>query len=153
MTLKIKNTKLNGITTAIIVLGVIFAGVLFNNFFVNKTVPQQRVLADFQPISPHYFDYSEGTLTQAYGNGNTVLFFAATAWCNTCSALDKELREKSASLPENLTVLKIDYDHDSFNKKKYGIAQQHTMVYLDSQGNEIKRWIGGDFDTLVAQIN
>lgn len=153
MTSKIKNAKLNGITVALIVLGVIFAGVIFNNFFVKKTVPQQRVFADFQPISPHYFDYSEGTLAQAYGNGNTVLFFAATRWCNTCSALDDELKEKSSVLPNGVTVLKVDYDNSSIMQAEYGVTQQHTLVYLDSKGNEIRRWIGGDFNTLLQNIN
>jgi len=145
-----KSTKIFGI------IGVLFIALFAISFIGrinNKANSPQTVLADFQEISPHYFDYSEGTLAQAYGNGNTVLFFAATAWCNTCSALDKELKERSALLPEGITVLKIDYDNDSVNKAKYGITQQHTMIYLDSQGNEIKRWVGGGFDTLVAQIN
>ena len=153
MTSKNKNAKLNGITITVIVLGIIFVGVLFNSFFVKKTAPPQRVLADFQPISPNYFDYSEGTLANAYGNGNTVLFFAATLWCNTCSALDDELKERSSTLPDGVTVLKVDYDSDRAMRAKYGVTQQHTLVYLDSDQNELKRWIGGDFDALVQNIN
>ncbi len=138
------------------VVGII--AVLFVSVFVyqsndKKTVLTGSDLVDINHISPNYYDYSEIALDKTKNNGKTVLFFAATEWCNTCSALDDELKERSRELPDGISVLKIDYDRDKVNKDKYGIVQQHTMIILDTNGNETKRWIGGGFDTLVSQIN
>lgn len=122
----------------------------------NKTVANDlpsELMVDIPQISPHYFDYSRVSLAKAEQNGDTVLFFAATLWCNTCSALDLELKERSSILPTTISVLKIDYDHDTTLKSAYGVTTQHTMILLDKSGKETKRWIGGGFDTLVAQIN
>jgi hypothetical protein len=117
-----------------------------------KTVPSE-LLVDIPQISPHYFDYSRVSLAKSKQNGSTVLFFAATSWCNTCSALDLELKERSSILPTTISVLKIDYDHDTTLKAAYGVTTQHTMILLDQGGKEIKRWIGGGIDELVSQIN
>lgn len=122
----------------------------------NKTVANDlpsELMVDIPQISPHYFDYSRVSLAKAKQNGNTVLFFAATSWCNTCSALDLELKERSSILPSTISVLKIDYDHDSTLKTAYGVTTQHTMILLDQSGKEMKRWIGGGIDELVSQIN
>lgn len=100
-----------------------------------------------------YLDYSENNEANSRKYGKTVLFFAATTWCQTCSELDREIKERLGDIPTDVTILKVDYDNDEKMKAQYAVTQQHTMVYLDDQGKEIKRWIGGGFDTLVAQIN
>lgn len=122
----------------------------------NKTITNDlpsELMVDIPQISPNYFDYSRISLAKAKQHGNTVLFFAATSWCNTCSALDMELKARSSILPSTIYVLKIDYDHDTTLKTAYGVTTQHTMILLDQSGREMKRWIGGGIDELVAQIN
>lgn len=99
-----------------------------------------------------YFDYSERNLVSAQKNGKTVLFFAATIWCQTCQALEEEIKEKGSFLPPNVTILKVDYDNDKAMNKKYGVTSQHTLVVLDKNGNEVKRWIGGNFDLLMQEL-
>ena len=113
---------------------------------------QSELMVDIPQISPHYFDYSRVSLAKAKQNGNTVLFFAATSWCNTCSALDLELKEQSDTLPENISILKIDYDHDTAMNTAYRVTSQHTMIMLDQSGKELKRWVGGDINELKEQI-
>lgn len=137
------------IVLLIIVMG---AGRIKDNKIVVNDVPSE-LMVDIPQISPHYFDYSRISLAKAKQNGNTVLFFAATSWCNTCSALDLELKERSLILPTTISVLKIDYDHDTTLKAAYGVTTQHTMILLDQSGKEMKRWIGGGIDELVSQIN
>lgn len=100
----------------------------------------------------NYLDYSEQNLVSAQRNGKTVLFFAATIWCQTCQALEKEIKEKGNSLPPDITILKVDYDNDREMNRKWGVIMQHTLIQLDSNGNEINRWIGGNFDALVQNL-
>ncbi|MEX0895616.1 MAG: thioredoxin domain-containing protein [Patescibacteria group bacterium] len=115
---------------------------------------------DFQPevdadgvMAPNYIEYSDASLAQAQERGDTsVLFFAATDWCVTCMMLEDELLEKGAQLPDGVTVFKVDYDNDRENKAQYGVTSQHTMIVLDAQGEEVRRWIGGGFETLVDQL-
>jgi len=33
------------------------------------------------------------------------------------------------------------------------VTSQHTLVVLDENSKEVKRWIGGGFDTLLQQVN
>lgn len=100
----------------------------------------------------NYFDYSEQNLASAQKNGKPVLFFAATIWCQTCQALEKEIKEKGDSLPSDVTILKVDYDNDKEMKRKWGVIMQHTLIQLDSNGNEVNRWIGGNLDALIVNL-
>lgn len=97
-----------------------------------------------------YVPYSKEQFKQSLTKGKVLLFFAATSWCQTCIGLDKELIERYAEIPENLTILKVDYDNDAEMKKKYFVTVQHTLVLLDPSGTEITRWVGGGVDTLLA---
>lgn len=99
-----------------------------------------------------YLDYSEKNKTLAQKYGKTVLFFAATTWCQTCSALDKEIKERMSNIPQDVTILKVNYDNDREMKAKYKVTQQHTLVVLDKSGNETKRWIGGNFDLMLEKL-
>lgn len=110
-----------------------------------------KVLIELNQISPNYYDYSPASLAQAKINGRTLLFFAATTWCSSCSDLDIEIKARSQELPSNLTILKIDFDQDLETKRAYQITTQHTVIMLDSNGKETKRWVGGNFDTLITQ--
>lgn len=100
----------------------------------------------------NYVDYSGQNQLNAQKIGRPVLFFAAILWCQTCSELDKEIKERFQELPSDVTILKVDYDNDREMKRKWGITTQHTLIQLDSNGSEINRWIGGNFDTLLQNI-
>ncbi len=58
--------------------------------------------------SNQYLDYSPQNLSLSQKKGRTILFFKAD-WCSTCNALNKELLSESAVLPEDVTILKINY--------------------------------------------
>lgn len=147
-----KKNHTNIFAVIVVIIGILFLATFIEKFVVgNKSSP--ATFSQEEQIAPHYVKYSDATLAKARVNGNAVLFFAATKWCTTCSALDTELRQRSNSLPDNVTVLKIDYDNDIKTKTKYSVTTQHTMIRLDRNGNEVKRWIGGNFDVLVQNIN
>lgn len=48
---------------------------------------------------------------------------------------------KSQGVPDNVTVLKIDYDSNQELRKKYGVSLQTTFVKVDSTGNELKKYV------------
>jgi thioredoxin 1 len=98
-----------------------------------------------------YVNYSEIALAEASQNGKALLFFKAD-WCSTCSVLDKELINETGELPEGLTVLKASYDKEKELKKKYQVTIQHTLVQVNKEGEEIKKWVGGGIETINQQL-
>ena len=102
-------------------------------------------------VSLNYLDYSESFLTRA-NEGKVVLFFKAN-WCPTCNALDKDILKNLNKIPEDVTILKVDYDVASDLKKKYEVVTQHTLVQVDAKGNEITKWVGGNtLGTILERV-
>lgn len=130
----------------------------------NDVVLEEPIVVDgdeLEPASPpvqlefdlgSYVPYSSTSLAQAQERGVTVLFFAATKWCHTCSDLEQEIIARAAEIPGDVTILKVDYDNDSAMKSAYGVTVQHTLIALDSSGEEITRWIGLDLDELLSSL-
>lgn len=77
----------------------------------------------------------------------TVLFFYAT-WCPSCKAAAKELKESPEKL-DGINLLIVDYDNSDELQKKYGVTYQHTFVLIDSDGEAIDTWNGGNIDDIV----
>ncbi len=71
---------------------------------------------------------------------DTVLFFHADR-CPTCIAARKNYEKYG--IPSGLNLLEIDFDTATELKEKYTILSQSSYVYIDLQGNLIKRRIGG----------
>ena len=103
-----------------------------------------------------YVEYSKSALNQAVG-GRRVLYFYAN-WCPICRPADANFKENASKIPENATVIRVNYndsDTDQEEKdlaKKYGIIYQHTFVQIDEQGNQVTKWNGGQIDELLANI-
>jgi thiol-disulfide isomerase/thioredoxin len=102
------------------------------------------------PEGAKYIDYSEKTLSAASGSYKVLFFYAS--WCTLCRGVDSGLTGNTDKIPDNVLVFKVDYDKEKKLKKQYGIAQRHTFVVLDPDGNEIDRWVGGSSDDLIARI-
>lgn len=105
------------------------------------------------PEYENYIEYSEEALAnaQAQENGRTLLFFRAD-WCPTCKAAEKDILKNSSQLPEDLIILRTDYDTEIALKEKYDIVYQHTFVQVDSNGNEITKWSGGGVKTILQNL-
>lgn len=94
-----------------------------------------------------YAPYSEDMLAKT---DNTVLFFHAS-WCPGCRATDEAL--SGETIPDDLTVLKLDFDNSGELRKKYGVTGQHTFVQVDADGNEVAKWRGSKNSAdIVAQL-
>lgn len=90
--------------------------------------------------SGSYESYSADKLALA-DSGDVVLFFRAS-WCPTCRALDADIKANLKNIPSNVTILDVDYDNSTTLKQKYGVTYQHTLVQVDSSGNQIGKWMG-----------
>ena len=106
---------------------------------------------DVMMFGGEYIDYQPELLSRADG-GDVVLFFHAT-WCPTCKVLDTNLKQELSDFPKDLTVLKVNYDKEKVLKDKYTVTYQHTLVQVDSQGNELAKWTGGnDLQSILKNL-
>lgn len=81
-----------------------------------------------------------------------VLFFHAS-WCPTCHTLDRDIRAQTALIPEDVRIVKLDYDKDTELRKKYGVTLQHTLVQINENEDEIAQWNGSpNLQALLEQI-
>lgn len=98
-----------------------------------------------------YQAYDAAEVATAAETGTAVLFFHAS-WCPTCRAAEADIEAKLDSIPENVTIFKVDYDTATALKKQYGITSQHTFVIVDQAGNEVEKWNGGDLEEILERV-
>ncbi|QQS60321.1 redoxin domain-containing protein [Candidatus Falkowbacteria bacterium] len=103
-------------------------------------------------ISGMYGNYSESTVAEEQAKGNKVVLFFYAPWCPFCRSADQAFNNRTSEIPSGVTVLKTDYDSNSDLKKKYAVTYQHTFVQIDTDGNGISKWTGGDIDTLKSNL-
>ena len=99
-----------------------------------------------------YTAYSKEAVTAASAEDLTLLFFHAD-WCPTCRAAEKDIMQNQTSLPDNLTVLKTDYDTNRDLRTRYSLTSQHAFVLVDNEGNEVSKWYGGGVKTILENLN
>lgn len=106
--------------------------------------------------SDRYIEFGDGAL-EVETTARRVLFFYAS-WCPTCRPVDAEISQRAEELPEDVTVIRVNYndpDTDQAEKdlaRKYVVTYQHTFVQIDQDGNEVTKWNGGDMDQLLKRI-
>jgi hypothetical protein len=86
---------------------------------------------------------------EKYAASNVVLFYNAY-WCSTCKAARDGFESGIDAMPEDLTIVLVDFDENTEMRKKHDVIVQHTFVQIDSAGNELRRWYGS---TLVSEIS
>lgn len=90
-----------------------------------------------------YKDYSANVIAST--NGTKILFFHAP-WCPQCRQLEGSI--KAGTIPDNVTIFKVDYDSSQALRQKYGVTIQTTLVKVDDSGNLVKRYVAYDEPTL-----
>lgn len=117
----------------------------------NKTMEESIVVLSSSNIAGIYEKYNTDRI-QAVTTDKIILFFKAS-WCITCKKVDQDIQKNKNNIPENTTLLEVDYDNSSELKKRYGVTTQHTFVQIDKDGNMIKKWSGGStLDSVISQI-
>lgn len=92
-----------------------------------------------------YTEYSAEAVSSA--NGRRILFFHAP-WCPQCRSLEKSIQ--SGSIPSDVTIFKVDYDTNQKLRQKYGVTLQTTVVLLDENEEEAKKFVPYDNPSLQA---
>lgn len=90
----------------------------------------------------NYQEYSAAAYEQAREQGSPVFLFFHADWCPTCHAQEPGVQEIFAGLTNDAVGFRVDYDTEKALKSEFRVTLQHTMILLDSSGNEAERWIG-----------
>lgn len=107
-------------------------------------------------ISSRYVEYKKSILEETFEKRRVLFFYAS--WCPTCRPIDAEFESKKGTLPEDLVVIRVNYNDPETDQaekdlaKKYNITYQHTFVQIDNRGEEITKWNGGGVAELLSRI-
>ena len=83
-----------------------------------------------------YQEYTKETFAKSLEEKKDVVLFFHADRCPSCKALDEDINTNIASLPENIALLKVDYDQEDTLKRLYQVRQQHTLVFLNQDGSK-----------------
>ena len=176
-----KPSKPPVVSKPVIIMGVVvliaIIGLLGYRYFLNKSdisseiptdvTPTEAIVGDQSGMPKDPTENSDANSDDTLGNfsnysleklqstsGNKAVLFFAASWCPTCKALELDIKNNIQSIPSNLAILRVDYDTSTTLKTKYGVTYQHTLIQVDSNGNEIKRWFGSPtLAELQSQVN
>jgi thiol:disulfide interchange protein len=102
-------------------------------------------------LAKNYWIYSSAALQRAKNQGKVVLYFWAP-WCASCTSLDLDLTNKKVTVPDGVTILRVDYDHASELKRQYSVVIQHTFVQIDHDDKPLNTWVGGEIKDVEANL-
>jgi thiol-disulfide isomerase/thioredoxin len=103
-------------------------------------------------LSPNYIEHTPSAVADAASQGKKVVLFFYAPWCPFCKAAQEDIVKRITEIPENIVIIRTDYDSSTDLKKKYGITYQHTFVQVDGEGNQITIWNGGDLDEIIKNV-
>lgn len=92
--------------------------------------------ANSEPTPGRYIDYYDGVVAES---DRTLIFFHAP-WCPQCRMIDSDIKSQS-SLPDDLTIAKLDYDSNQPLRQTYGVTLQTTFVLVDQDGTLLKKYV------------
>lgn len=129
-----------------------------NNAMMKKddsSLDDEKMMND-EAAGSRYVHYSKPTLDNASSNRRVLFFYAS--WCPTCKPADAEFTQDANRIPTDVTLIRVNYNDPETDQeekdlaRKYGITYQHTFVQIDSAGNEVTKWNGGQIDELLSNI-
>ena len=100
-----------------------------------------------------YISYDEYQASSAKFKGSDVVLFFNADWCSTCKLARDNFQASLDQIPNNLTLVVVDFDNSIDLKKKYGVTYQHTFVHISDSGASLHKWSGSvSFTEIVEQI-
>jgi len=94
-----------------------------------------------------YVDYEPGIIEST--PGTKALFFHAS-WCPKCRALEEDILAND--IPDNFTIIKVDFDSETELRQRYAVTLQTTIVYVDDDGAALAKGVLYDDTTLDALL-
>ncbi len=117
--------------------------------------PTQSEVATEQPsgeastsVAGTYVEYSDTAIADA--QGTRLLFFHAP-WCPQCRSIDSDIA--ADGVPNDVTIIKVDYDSNQTLRQQYGVTLQTTFVEVDAAGNALQSFVAYDTPSLSAVID
>lgn len=102
----------------------------------NRANDSSRDTSSTTALKGQYIEYTDTIV--ATTKGTKILFFHAP-WCPQCRQLEESI--KSGEIPDNVSIIKVDYDSNQSLRKKYGVTIQTTLVRVDDQGNLVEKFV------------
>ncbi len=100
-----------------------------------------------------YLSYDEYQASSAEFKGSDVVLFFNADWCSTCKSARDNFQASLGQIPNDLTLVVVDFDTAVDVKKKYGVTFQHTFVHISDSGASLHKWSGSvSFTEIVEQI-
>ena len=96
------------------------------------------------PESIKWYSYTGGK-HQSNNSGKPIMVDVYADWCGWCKTLDEETYSDARVIElaaDSFISVKINGDNDYDFAMKYGIRNYPTILFVDSEGNEIHRVIG-----------
>lgn len=93
------------------------------------------------------------TSRDKFSDSKVVLFFNAV-WCSTCQQARENIEASLGEIPEDLTIVVVDFDSSIDLRKKYGVTVQHTFIEIDGAGEPLGKWSGSvTVDQILEQLS
>jgi thioredoxin 1 len=101
-------------------------------------------------LEGRYIDYADYAADPgAFAAGDVVLFFNAS-WCSKCQETDANIGR--TGLPDDFTLVRVDFDSETSLRQQYGVTLQHTFVQIDESGEQLAKWNGSfTVDDIVSK--
>lgn len=96
------------------------------------------------PETIKWYSYTGGKY-QSNESGKPIMVDVYADWCGWCKTLDEETYSDARVIElatDSFISVKINGDNDYDFAMKYGIRSYPTILFVDSEGNEIHRVIG-----------
>lgn len=101
-------------------------------------------------VQAWYEKYSSDTDFSQHVDEKIVLFFHADR-CSTCKIIEKDILEKW--VPEGVHMYEVNFDTETELLEKYDIRSQSSFAHIDSNGELIKRRVGGfGIDDVITKL-
>lgn len=112
-------------------------------------VDPAKAVFDLTGLAPKVLPFSTEAAAQALASRRQLVYFFAASWCPSCRETYRNLKADIGGLPEDLTIVMVDYDKSADLKAKYGVVYQHTFILIGPTGEVRKTWSGS---RTVAEI-
>ena len=116
----------------------------------SKTDKEMMAEESMMAQSDSYIEYSPDAFAAAAGKKRVLFFYAS--WCPTCRPVDAEILAMEETIPEDVVIFRVDYDTEEELKEKYGVTYQHTFVVVDTEGEAVTKWNGGDLEMILEKV-
>lgn len=96
-----------------------------------------------------YVGFSRGAYDKALTENVPVMLYFYANWCPTCRAQEPQNIGLFKNLDLNVQAFRVNFndsetdDEEKKLAKAFGVTYQHTFIFLDRNGKEITRKVGG----------